>query len=184
MLYLYVFLLSDARSYWFWICFSRASLILFFIVWRVPWILVFTVLSVGIPYITNVVQLLCSLSGWLQLNCSSIGTGFNGAETNCRIAHNLGILLMNSNCFAIFFSGILVMSVQISIQYQKATTQVNKSFYGCTIIFYALYWLINYKAKRLGFINERYEKFLKKTIEISRGALGSNVWSSPWLAHG
>ena len=24
-------------------------------------------------------------------------------ETNCRIAHNLGILLMNSNCFAIFF---------------------------------------------------------------------------------
>ena len=26
-----------------------------------------------------------------------------GAETNCRIAHNLGILLMNSNCFAINF---------------------------------------------------------------------------------
>ena len=31
------------------------------------------------------------------------------------IAHNLRILLMNSNCFAIFFSRILVMSVQISI---------------------------------------------------------------------
>ena len=30
-------------------------------------------------------------------------SGFNGTETNCRIAHNLGILLMNSNCFAIFF---------------------------------------------------------------------------------
>ena len=29
-------------------------------------------------------------------------TGFNGAETNCRIARNLGILLMNSNCFVIF----------------------------------------------------------------------------------
>ena len=28
---------------------------------------------------------------------------------------NLGILLMNSNCFAIFFSNILVMSVQIFI---------------------------------------------------------------------
>ena len=41
--------------------------------------------------------------------------GFNGAETNCRIAHNLGILLMNSNCFAIFVSSILVTSVQISI---------------------------------------------------------------------
>ena len=42
-------------------------------------------------------------------------TGFNGAETNCRIAHNLGILLMNSNCFAIFFSGIIAMSVLIFI---------------------------------------------------------------------
>ena len=51
---------------------------------------------------TNVVLLLCSLSWWLYLNFSSVGTGFNGAETNCRIAHNLGILLMNSNCFAIF----------------------------------------------------------------------------------
>ena len=33
------------------------------------------------------------------------GSHFDGAETNCRIAHNLGILLMNSNCFAFFFSG-------------------------------------------------------------------------------
>ena len=33
----------------------------------------------------------------------------NGAESNGRIAHNLGILLMNSNCFAIFFSRILVV---------------------------------------------------------------------------
>ena len=40
--------------------------------------------------------------------------GFNGAETNCTIAHNLGILQMNSNCFAISFSSILVMRVQIS----------------------------------------------------------------------
>ena len=73
------------------------------------------VASVGFPYFTNVVQLLCSLNGWLHLNCSSIDTGFNGAETSCRIAHNLGILLMNSNCFAFFFRNILVMSVQISI---------------------------------------------------------------------
>ena len=29
------------------------------------------------------------------------GTKQAFAETNCRIAHNLGILLMNSNCFAI-----------------------------------------------------------------------------------
>ena len=57
---------------------------------------------IGFPSFTNVVQLLCSLSGWLHLSCSSIGKGFNGAETCCRIAHNLGILLMNSNCFSIF----------------------------------------------------------------------------------
>ena len=31
-----------------------------------------------------------------HLKCSAIGTGFNGAETNCGIAHILGILLMNS----------------------------------------------------------------------------------------
>ena len=39
---------------------------------------------------------LCSNCGWLLLKCSAIGIGFNGAETNCRIAHILGILLMNS----------------------------------------------------------------------------------------
>ena len=49
-------------------------------------------------------------------SCKSLG--FKGAETNCRIAHNLGILLMNSNCFAIFFQqhSTVVMSVQISIR--------------------------------------------------------------------
>ena len=36
-------------------------------------------------------------SRWVPLlKCSTIGIGFNGAETNCRIAHILGILLMNS----------------------------------------------------------------------------------------
>ena len=54
-----------------------------FFVRRVSRILVFTVLSVGFPYFTNVVQLLCSLS-----------TGFNGAEINCIIAHNLGFVLI------------------------------------------------------------------------------------------
>ena len=32
----------------------------------------------------------------ILLKCSAIGIGFNGAETNCGIAHILGILLMNS----------------------------------------------------------------------------------------
>ena len=48
----------------------------------------------------------------------------DGAETNCRMAHNLGILLKNSNCFAIFFSSILVMSVQISINQVLISTYI------------------------------------------------------------
>ena len=70
--------------------------------WRVlQFVDVFLFLLFIFSYFTCIVQLLCSLSGWLHLNCSAIGTGFNGAETNCGIAHGLGILLMNSNCFAI-----------------------------------------------------------------------------------
>ena len=30
------------------------------------------------------------------MKCSAVGIGFSGAETNCGIAHILGILLMNS----------------------------------------------------------------------------------------
>jgi len=44
------------------------------------------------------------ICGWLLLKCSAIGIGFNGAETNCGIAHILGILLMNSCNTDIFFS--------------------------------------------------------------------------------
>ena len=80
---------SDVSSICFWRCFSRVSFLLCGMCHE--WILVFTVLSVGFPYSTNVVQLLCSLSGWFQLNCSSIGTGFNG------------MLQINRNCFAIYF---------------------------------------------------------------------------------
>ena len=74
-------------------------------------ITVFFLNSISFPYFTNVVQILCSLSGWLHLNCSSIGTGFNGAETNCRIETNLGIIVT----VLLFFSAAFVMSVQISI---------------------------------------------------------------------
>lgn len=43
--------------------------------------------------------------GWLDLlKCSAIGIGFNGAKTNCGIAHILDILLMNSCNTDIFFS--------------------------------------------------------------------------------
>ena len=39
-----------------------------------------------------------------EMFCNNIGIGFNGAETNCRIAHILGILLINSCNTDIFFS--------------------------------------------------------------------------------
>ena len=42
--------------------------------------------------------------GWLLLKCSTVGIGFNGTETNCGIAHILGILLMNSYNTVIFLA--------------------------------------------------------------------------------
>ena len=61
--------------------------------------------------------LLCSHCGWLLLKCSTIGIGFNGAETNCRIAHILGILLMNSCNTDIFFSNYYhLQSVRFELQ--------------------------------------------------------------------
>ena len=54
--------------------------------------------------LTNCTKHDCSLSGLLHQNYSSIGTGFDGAKTNCGVAHcSLGILLMNSSYFAIYF---------------------------------------------------------------------------------
>ena len=37
-----------------------------------------------------------------------------------KIAHNLDILLMNSNCFAIFFSSILVIVISVQISISKS----------------------------------------------------------------
>ena len=56
----------------------------------------------------RLLEKLCSHCGWLLLKCSAIGIGFNGAETNCRIAHILGILLMNSCNTDIFLATTVV----------------------------------------------------------------------------
>ena len=48
------------------------------------------------PVLVLVVQSLCSQSGWLLLKWSTIGLGFDEAQTNCRVAHILGTLLMIS----------------------------------------------------------------------------------------
>ena len=42
------------------------------------------------------------------MKCSAIGIGFNGAETNCRIAYILGILLMNSCNTDIFLATTII----------------------------------------------------------------------------
>ena len=46
------------------------------------------------------------------IDCSTFGAGFNGTETNCEIAHGLGIFLINSNyCFAILLQRIYIVHV-------------------------------------------------------------------------
>ena len=62
--------------------------------WALDANFLFTVTFIFSLPILTFVQKLCSHSGWLLLKWSVIG--FNGAETNCRIAHVLGILLMIS----------------------------------------------------------------------------------------
>ena len=47
----------------------------------------------------------------LLLKCSTVGIGFNGAETNCGIAHILGILLMNSCNKVIFLATTIICSL-------------------------------------------------------------------------
>ena len=64
----------------------------------------------SLPILTFV-QWLCSHKGWLLLKWSAVGLGFNRAETNCRIANVLGILLMISYWFA-FISATSWWSVQ------------------------------------------------------------------------
>ena len=53
--------------------------------------------------------------------------GFNGAETNCRIAHILGILLMNSCNTDIFFSNYYhLQSVRFELHSQFDSRQSGK----------------------------------------------------------
>ena len=77
------FVSSGERSFCFYDCVSCASLLLF-MCGANYWLL--TVSFICFLYFTNVIQLLCSLGWWLHLKCSSTGTGFNGAKTNCIIA--------------------------------------------------------------------------------------------------
>ena len=67
-----------------------------FVLWRHTQFHLMVFSSVFLSCTVHFVQSLCSHSGWLLLTWSAIGLGFDGAETNCRIAHILGTLLMIS----------------------------------------------------------------------------------------
>ena len=54
---------------------------------------------------------------------TAIGIGFNGAETNCRIAHILGILMMNSCNTDIFFSNYYHLQ-SVRFEYQSFLTNI------------------------------------------------------------
>ena len=58
----------------------------------------------------NYATAITTLGHGLLLKCSTVGIGFNRAETNCGVAHILGILLMNS-CNTIIFLATTMQSV-------------------------------------------------------------------------
>ena len=81
---------------------------------------------------------LCSHCGWLLLKCSAIGIGFNGAETNCRIAHILGILLMNSCNTDRFLATTVVCGLSTLNKVDLKSNCHAKSFFAAiTLIFVA-----------------------------------------------
>ena len=76
---------------------------------------------------------LCSHCGWLLLKCSAVGIGFNGAETNCGIAHILGILLMKSCNTDIFFSNYYNLR-SVHFELQLFYEAIERNFYGFTAV--------------------------------------------------
>ena len=93
LLLFYVLFVARAFSYFL---FARACIIVMYIQLTLDAYFILTVIILFPLPILTFIQLLSSHSGWLLLKWSTIGTGFDGVETNCRIAHVLGMLLMIS----------------------------------------------------------------------------------------
>ena len=87
----------------------------------VPWPYVLVLLCV-IFFTYMCCPRLCSHGGWLLLNCSAIGIGFNGAETNCGIARILGILLKNSWDSQIYFLATTIICSLSNLNYTEVQT--------------------------------------------------------------
>ena len=70
---------------------------------------------------------------------SAVGIGFNGAETNCGIAHILGILLMNScNTVSIFLATAIICSLS-TLKYIYQRESGGYKFHALTYMFAALH---------------------------------------------
>ena len=69
-----------------------------------------------VVFFTNVLSITV-LTLWVAppLKCSATGIGFNGAETNCRIAHISGILRKNSYEFQILLEATFIYSLSLPI---------------------------------------------------------------------
>ena len=87
LLLFYVLFVARAFSYFL---FARACIIVIYIQLTLDAYFILTVIILFSLPILTFVQQLSSHSGWLLLKWSTIGTGFDGAETSCRIAHVLG----------------------------------------------------------------------------------------------
>ena len=77
------------------------------------------------------------------------GIGFNGAETNCRIAHILGILLINSCNTDIFFSNYYhLQSVRFELVYTKTVDSVERALIGSSNSEYPVLFTSEQLAKK------------------------------------
>ena len=92
------------------------------------------------------------LKGMFQMYCFLFELWGNGAETNCRIAHILGILLMNSCNTDIFFSNYYhLLSVRfelklINYKYRLLRAKLGLRMSAC-YCFYFYYYHYSYLSR-------------------------------------
>ena len=110
---------------------------------------------------------LCSHCGWLLLKCSAIGIGFNGAETNCRIAHILGILLMNSCNTDRFLATTVVcgLSTLNSTELNSSDSELLNSFALAYCCCFSRLWG-NIEKVKLGVSKKVQKSISRKTSRI------------------
>ena len=87
-----------------------------------------------------------------MLDISITYVGYNRDETKCRIACNLGILLMNNNCFAIYF--------------QQHSSYVCSDIYINNILGYSIADISNNKGEVLVTLYQKYSGSCTNLISV------------------